>query len=407
MAITPLTLRKTIYGKKGFNKQVDTEFRELTSRAERFNVDKFFKLYDKLFFTIPKEGDKSHTNLYERSISYIRNYIDPKDTEIEILMQEVARLEDALSERIEENPFFPNGKLLTNPNFDHENNDQAGVPQAYVMEAGQKRAIYYWGEHRVLRESLGYTAQENAGEHVGSGWKGYIPTTQAMLDNIPSGPDIRNADDLFNLDYLQPTVFDDFRNLRETVESTTLTAGQIYYLKKRLDEMTPDIAGEDDVARILNMNQDGIRAYIVENYYDNYTTGTITAIGSGTDVAGGNVSLANPRTDEIDLDTLLDRIMDRVIDIIKGGDENDYVKFLRNKALENGTTLLKQTVADVIYVGQNDGTYPPNEGAGFFPDINSPSDIGPNLSPLGRNTMNNSGQGSFGGPRGGGGRGGY
>lgn len=405
MAITPLTLRKTIYGKKGFNKQVDTEFRELTSRAEKFNVDKFFKLYDKLFFTIPKEGDKSHTNLYERSISYIRNYIDPKDTEIEILMQEVARLEDALSERIEENPFFPNGKLLTNPNFDHENNDQAGVPQAYVMEAGQKRAIYYWGEHRVLRESLGYTAQENAGEHVGSGWKGYIPTTQAMLDNIPSGPDIRSADDLFNLDYLQPTVFDDFRNLRETVESTTLTAGQIYYLKKRLDEMTPDIAGEDDVARILNMNQDGIRAYIVENYYDNYTTGTVNTIGSGTDVAGGNVSVV--RTDEIDLDTLLDRIMDRVIDIIKGGDENDYVKFLRNKALENGTTLLKQTVADVIYVGQNDGTYPPNEGAGFFPDINPPSDVGPNLGSLGRNTMNNSGQGSFGGPRGGGGRGGY
>ena len=157
------------------------------------------------------------------------------------------------------------------------------------------------------------------------------------------------------------------------------------------------------------MNQDGIRAYIVENYYDNFISG-ITSIGTGTDVTGANVSLANPRNDEIDLDELLDRIMERTLDILKGGDNNDYVKFLRNKALENSTTLLKQTVADVIYVGQNDGTFPENPTSGGFltgmgSNVSS-TIVGPRLNSMTGGTMNNSNQGS-GGPRGGGGRGGY
>lgn len=344
MARTSIPLKKTIYGSSGFSTQIDTQFRELTSKADKFTIDKFFKLYDKLFFSIPKKGgEKSHSAIYARSLNYVRNYIDPKDTEIEILMEEIARLEDSLSEVIEENPFFPNGKLLTNPDWDHDNPDQAGVPQAYVMEAGKKRAIYYWGEHKVLRESLGYTAQENAGEHVGSGWKGYIPTTQAMLNNIPSGPDIRKADDLFNLDYLEPSPYENFNQLRLSLEQSTLTAAQIFYLKKRLNEQTPELAGEDDIGRIRNMDPEAIKNIIAENFYNRYNDDQTQQVDFG-----------------MTLEQLLTEVHKRVMERFGQGEESDFVKFIRNKALENSRTLLRQMIADVVYIGQENGTLPYN-----------------------------------------------
>ncbi len=352
MARTSIPLKKTIYGNRGFSNQVDIEFRELTSASEKFTIDKFFRLYDKLFFAIPKKGgEKSHSALYARSLDYVRNYIDPKDTEIEMLMEEIARLEDSLSEVIEENPFFPNGKLMTNPNWDHDNPDQSGVPQAYVMEAGRKRAIYYWGEHKVLRESLGYTAQQNAGEHVGSGWKGYIPTTQAMLDNIPTGPDIRKAEDLFNMEYLEPSPFENFNRLRISLEQSTLTAGQIFYLRKRLEQQVPESAGEDDINRILNMDQNNIKNFILLNFYDRFALDQTLQADVG-----------------FTPDQLATHIMNRVLEILSGGEENSYVKSIRNKSLERSTTLLKQAVADVIFVGKENGIYPENPPLSSIPE---------------------------------------
>ena len=65
-----LRLKKQVFGIKGVDKVLDRNFSELSPEVEKFNVDKFFRLYDRLFFRIPKEGNQSHTSII-RSCSKI------------------------------------------------------------------------------------------------------------------------------------------------------------------------------------------------------------------------------------------------------------------------------------------------------------------------------------------------
>jgi len=90
-----IILEKQAYGSKRVTDQVETEFAELTQNNKK-DLSTFFNLYNTLFFDIPKDGSESHEDLVKRSRDYLNNYIDPKDSTIEALRDEIEHLNGTL-----------------------------------------------------------------------------------------------------------------------------------------------------------------------------------------------------------------------------------------------------------------------------------------------------------------------
>ena len=91
-----IELKKNTYGAFAVSKTIDKEFSELLNNDKK-DTSKLFRLYDDLFFDIPKRGGKeSHENLVIRSRNYLRNFVDPKDAIIEGLEDEVEILQNQI-----------------------------------------------------------------------------------------------------------------------------------------------------------------------------------------------------------------------------------------------------------------------------------------------------------------------
>ena len=101
-----INLSKSKYNKGSFNKRVDTSFSELKkdNNTNVFNkltddtsrdVNKFFALYNELFYDIPKEGNtQSHEFLIKESAKYVdfkqnEDIINSLRNEIDSLRQEL------------------------------------------------------------------------------------------------------------------------------------------------------------------------------------------------------------------------------------------------------------------------------------------------------------------------------
>jgi uncharacterized protein with NAD-binding domain and iron-sulfur cluster len=83
-------ITKEVYQKNIYRNVIDTEFSQLIQpitqiEEEGPTVDEFFKLYNNLFFEIPKIGDNdSHTELVERSSQYLGDdYVNPLIAELQ------------------------------------------------------------------------------------------------------------------------------------------------------------------------------------------------------------------------------------------------------------------------------------------------------------------------------------
>ena len=75
MAEENIKLTKTIYSTKSTDGLVDRSFSEFFKSKDPINVDRFFSIYEELFYDIPKAGEKSHTSVIKQSTDYIKNYI--------------------------------------------------------------------------------------------------------------------------------------------------------------------------------------------------------------------------------------------------------------------------------------------------------------------------------------------
>ena len=316
-----LRLKKQVFGIKGVDKVLDRNFSELSPEVEKFNVDKFFRLYDRLFFRIPKEGNQSHTSIIRKSTSYIGDYVDDKEYQIQNLTNEVARLSEAINEQEQEHPFFPNGKLLSNPLYVHgEENDE--LFQAYVMENGKKRGIRWWAQHKFLRGSLGYN-DRFGGAHEGTGWKGYLHPTQGMLDNIPDGEPIYTDDDLFTELYSIPPPLTDFLQIRATIQNQNLTAAQKFILQELIDLKEPALAGEDDPNVLINLPTEPLVQFIIE-----YSPLNIDAVTGA-------------------------QLVERAKQIIE--EKGSWYNSIKEKAVVNSNTLYRQAIQEVHYLWSNGG----------------------------------------------------
>ncbi len=75
---------------------IDRSFNELISKRNRVTINEFFDYYNNLFYDIPQLGSLSHKELADRSIEYLGNYNDPRDSEIINLNNEI----DILTQRV-------------------------------------------------------------------------------------------------------------------------------------------------------------------------------------------------------------------------------------------------------------------------------------------------------------------
>ena len=180
MAEENITTSKVVYGAKSANEFIDNSFSELFKTKDPININRFFSMYDDLFYNIPKLGDKSHTTLINKSRNYVLNYIDPLQLEVDNLTEENIRLTEQLNESTEEHPFYSNGTLLSKPSDD-------GTPHGYI--------IYYmdWGLARhvigdtdddtfiALKASLGYPSNTNYKDII-------LAVPQSIIDGLNKGP---------------------------------------------------------------------------------------------------------------------------------------------------------------------------------------------------------------------------
>ena len=99
-----IKFRKTVYDKSQYEKVVDTSFSQLDPDPDAQqlmekepNTNEFFKMYNNLFYQIPKEGsNNSHLYLIRQSSEYVDFEAD--NQEIEALQNEIAQLRQQLLE---------------------------------------------------------------------------------------------------------------------------------------------------------------------------------------------------------------------------------------------------------------------------------------------------------------------
>lgn len=105
MAQQKIEIQKEVYNKGLLDQTINTQFTQLTRninreaelRASIETVDEFFRLYDLLFFDIPKEGAvNSHQYIIQESTDYVGAQED--NAAIQALLDEIADLRQQLLE---------------------------------------------------------------------------------------------------------------------------------------------------------------------------------------------------------------------------------------------------------------------------------------------------------------------
>ena len=95
-----IKLNRTVFDKAKFEQSVDTSFSQLVVKPEQkyfdlslATVGDFFKLYENLFYEIPKDGSTdSHEYLVKESGEYIEYSVVNED--IQLLLDEISSLRE-------------------------------------------------------------------------------------------------------------------------------------------------------------------------------------------------------------------------------------------------------------------------------------------------------------------------
>lgn len=93
-----IKIQKTVFNATEFNKVVDTSFSTFTQpvvEEDTDTVENFFRLYEKLYFVIPPEGEvDSHEYLIRRSSELVD--FEKTTEEIQPLLDEISQLREQL-----------------------------------------------------------------------------------------------------------------------------------------------------------------------------------------------------------------------------------------------------------------------------------------------------------------------
>tara|TARA_R110000772_G_scaffold211334_1_gene321916 strand:+ start:528 stop:1319 length:792 start_codon:yes stop_codon:yes gene_type:complete len=220
MAQENVKIEKKVYGAKSASDVIDRSFSELLKSKEPINVDKLFRLYNELFYDIPKEGEKSHTTLIVQSTDFVRNFIDPKDAEIDALLERIIDLEEELVSvnDVKEHPFFRNGTFLRISNG-----------TIYFMQEGKARPLSGGTE---LFNSMA-RAQGLDPEAIPPP---YIEVDASTPREIGYGRTIRSLSDLSDFEEIVPVNVTNFIEARTSLQNVRVNAGQLAELKAIIED---------------------------------------------------------------------------------------------------------------------------------------------------------------------------
>lgn len=96
--IETIKISDTVYDKQKFLNAVDISFKELVNRTpvpteDIPTVEDLFIMYNQIFYSIPKEGDYSHTTLVSQSSEYL-GLNNSQNVDIQSLLDEITSLRE-------------------------------------------------------------------------------------------------------------------------------------------------------------------------------------------------------------------------------------------------------------------------------------------------------------------------
>ena len=197
-------LAKSVISNKSAKSYLDREFNELIDTGINVEVERFFEIYEQLFYKIDKfkaPNKNTHLNLVDQSLNIRNNFIDlckPEgynglikcDDEEEKIIENIELIDSQSYDKSlgveEQNMLYPNGTFLRS-----EAQNEEGMP-VWVMVRGQKRAIWNPSTYQTVKKALGNDPQvsDSSLQRV---------LTVEELNNVVNGPDINSDVDLILL----------------------------------------------------------------------------------------------------------------------------------------------------------------------------------------------------------------
>ena len=195
MAEENIKISKKLYSRSDINNVMDLSFNELfekDNRATDVKIKNLFQEYNSLFYDITKTGILSHSTLFIQSRDYINDFYDPKDDQIEALLERIETLENDLLESVNdinpEHPVYNDGTFIK---ID-------GNATVYFMYKGKACPIAIAAYDILAKKYYPYLFSDNF-----DGSKFEIVVEIDDSDGLPSrGPTLEGGVDINNIDIL-------------------------------------------------------------------------------------------------------------------------------------------------------------------------------------------------------------
>jgi hypothetical protein len=233
---------RRIYSNEEFKRRVSSEFSELSIPEQQIDLEGFFQQYNQLFYSIPKEGEISHTTLITNSTEYINGYKDPKDQIIKDLNNKIIELELQLAGgELNENPIFRNGTLIKGPDGN-----------AHYMDQGYRRLVVFTPTfNTALKVSIYGTSDVE------------LPlVSDTMFNNIPIGPPL--TEENFGIPFTPNSLTEDISNTLLELDPQDINYNPNLYenIGEFEDALIKDLKEKQAVIDVLNERIEAINTQI-------------------------------------------------------------------------------------------------------------------------------------------------
>lgn len=94
-----LNIDKNFINKEDLFKIINNKFSQFSiedNLNENISIEDFFKIYEDIFYVIPKEGDQSHRYILNKTSEYLGIQINNEEINIQSLLDEITSLRQEL-----------------------------------------------------------------------------------------------------------------------------------------------------------------------------------------------------------------------------------------------------------------------------------------------------------------------
>tara|TARA_R100001126_G_C4861085_1_gene167430 strand:+ start:464 stop:1282 length:819 start_codon:yes stop_codon:yes gene_type:complete len=218
MAQENIKLTKKIYKADEGSDSLNNSFSELfQSSTRQEDINQFFKLYEDIFYNMPKEGGQSHSTLIIESSNYVENFLDPKDEQIDRLLDRLLEAEEQLIEITEaEHPIFRNGTFIRTPNR-----------TIYFIQQGRARQISNMQLYTTIATAQGLNVEDEPFTEVAA-------TTPS---EIGYGLAIQSESDIANSEYIVRASITNFLELTTSLRNAKVNANELEELRQIVNNL--------------------------------------------------------------------------------------------------------------------------------------------------------------------------